>query len=64
MTPVLLSVPAAARALTISRATLCRYMALRQIAVVRLGRSVRIAEAEIARFVQERTQPAVKVWRG
>jgi len=64
MTSALLTTPQAAAALTISRATFCRWIALRKIAVVRLGRCVRISEGEIARLIAEHTNPAVKIWKG
>jgi hypothetical protein len=39
------------------------YIGTRQLAVVKLGRAVRISEAALAEFLQQRTQPAVKIWR-
>lgn len=62
MPPRLLPLPDAAKALAVSLSTVGRWVARREIAVVRLGRAVRISEAELERFVKARTAPAVKAW--
>ena len=54
----LLKVEAAATALDVSPKTLWGWIGQRRIEVVRLGRCVRIPEAEIDRLIESGTTPA------
>jgi len=51
----LLSIPEVAKLLNVSTKTVRRWIEANQIAVVRLGRSVRMSQAELARFIAART---------
>ena len=64
MAPQLVTVKDAARRLSLSPRTVAHYIARRKLAVVRLGRAVRITEAELQRLIAEYTQPAVRIWEG
>ena len=56
----LLSIPEAASRLGVKEATIRKWRFLRTISVVRVGsRSIRIAESEIQRLIEEGCQPAI-----
>lgn len=59
-TPRLLTVPQAATALALSRHTVRVWIAARRIAVVRLGRAVRVPASEVERLLNEGLWPAVR----
>jgi excisionase family DNA binding protein len=63
MPPKLLTPKEAAQALALSQRTLARWIALRQIEIVRLGRAVRIRESELHRLIEVNTQPVARVWK-
>jgi excisionase family DNA binding protein len=52
---VLLQVDEVAALIKVSNKTVRRWIAANELAVVRLGRSVRVSEAELERFVAART---------
>jgi excisionase family DNA binding protein len=54
----LLKVPQAAEELSLSPKTVWQMVADRRLAVVRLGRAVRIPTSEIERLIEEGTTPA------
>jgi excisionase family DNA binding protein len=54
----LLKVPEVADILALSQKTVWQWIGLRRIAVVRLGRAVRIPQSEIDRLMEEGTTPA------
>jgi excisionase family DNA binding protein len=54
----LLKVPEAAEMLALSQKTVWQWIGERRIGVVRLGRAVRIPQAEIDRLMEEGTTPA------
>jgi excisionase family DNA binding protein len=54
----LLTIKEAAAALSLSPKTLWAWRGRRQIGIVRVGRSVRIAQAEIDRIIEEGSMPA------
>lgn len=56
----LLKVPEAAEMLTLSPKTMWQWVGERRIAVVRLGRAVRIPLSEIERLMEEGTTPAIR----
>jgi excisionase family DNA binding protein len=56
----LLKVPEAAEMLALSQKTIWQWIGERRIAVVRLGRAVRIPQAEVNRLMEEGTTPAIK----
>ena len=53
-TPLLLTIPEAARALAVGRSTLYELIGSGQLATVHIGRSVRIAVGELEAFVSRR----------
>jgi excisionase family DNA binding protein len=52
--PRLLTVPQAAEALSVCERTIWRWIEAGEIGTYRLGRVVRIAEAELVRFLERR----------
>jgi excisionase family DNA binding protein len=56
----LLKVPEAAEMLALSQKTVWQWIGERRIAVIRLGRAVRIPQSEIDRLMQEGTTPALR----
>jgi excisionase family DNA binding protein len=58
---VLLQVEEVAALIKVSNKTVRRWIAANKLAVVRLGRSVRVSEAELARFVAARTSNVTAV---
>jgi len=57
----LLKVPEAAEMLALSEKTVWQWIGARRIGVVRLGRAVRIKQAEVDRLMDEGTTPAREV---
>jgi len=51
----LLQIAEVAVLIKVSNKTIRRWIAANELAVVRLGRSVRVSEAELARFIAART---------
>jgi excisionase family DNA binding protein len=58
MTKTLLTIPQAAAVLGLSPKTLWQWRAERRIGIVALGRSVRIAQSELDRLIEEGSLPA------
>jgi excisionase family DNA binding protein len=61
---LLLSVDQVAAMLDQSAATVRKWVYLRKIEVVRLGRSVRIPAAEVDRIIARNRQAPAKIWQG
>lgn len=57
-TAKLLKVPEAAEVLALSQKTVWQWIGMRRIGVVRLGRAVRVPQAEIDRLMEEGATPA------
>ena len=54
--PRLLTVPQAAAALSMCERSIWRWIEARELEIYRLGRAVRIAEAELVRFLERRRE--------
>jgi excisionase family DNA binding protein len=59
MTPQLLTVEQAATGLNVSVHTIRAWIARRKLAVVRLGRAVRVPSTEISKLIERGTIPAL-----
>ena len=55
----LLQVEEVAALVRVSTKTVRRWIAANELAVVRLGRNVRVSEAELARFIAARTSKVI-----
>lgn len=55
----LLQINEVAALVRVSNKTVRRWIAANELAVVRLGRSVRVSEAELARFIAARTSKVI-----
>lgn len=53
-----------AQRLNLKTSTIRRWLLLRKIASVKLGKSVRIPASEVDRLVQEGERPAVEIFHG